>query len=187
MFVRTHAASTYFVMTFAISWSAAFLAIGHDGGMSGTTPASDPRFASALIGMLLGPSLSGLVLTAFVSGNAGLRQYLSQLRTWRTDATSYGVAIVFAPLVMTVTLLLLSLGSPAFIPGILLADQKVALLTVSLAVGLSAGIFEELGWTGFAIPTLRQRHGGCDSHRDAACPRADAPRSTSCEIFPLAN
>jgi membrane protease YdiL (CAAX protease family) len=158
-FVRTHAASTYFVLTFAISWSAAFLAVGNTGGMSGTTPASDPRFAYAMIGMLLGPSLSGLFLTAFVSGGAGLRQYLSRLLTWRADATSWVVAVLIAPLVMAATLLVLSLVSPAFMPGILSTDQKSALLAVSLAVGLSAGIFEELGWTGFAIPTLRQRHG----------------------------
>src|SRR4029453_8292415 len=25
-------------------------------------------------------------------------------------------------------------------------------------VGLSAGVFEELGWTGFAVPMLRRRH-----------------------------
>ena len=50
-------------------------------------------------------------------------------------------------------------ASPAFLPGIFTSDDKTSLLLVGLAVGLSAGVFEELGWTGFAIPTLRRRYG----------------------------
>ena len=60
---------------------------------------------------------------------------------------------------MTATLLALSLTSPAFLPGIFTSDDKASILLVGLAVGLSAGVFEELGWTGFAIPTLRRRYG----------------------------
>jgi membrane protease YdiL (CAAX protease family) len=33
------------------------------------------------------------------------------------------------------------------------------LLLVGIAYGLAAGILEETGWTGFAIPRLRLRHG----------------------------
>jgi membrane protease YdiL (CAAX protease family) len=29
----------------------------------------------------------------------------------------------------------------------------------SLVIALMAGVFEELGWTGFAVPALRRRHG----------------------------
>jgi membrane protease YdiL (CAAX protease family) len=60
---------------------------------------------------------------------------------------------------MAATLLALSLASPQFLPGIHMSDQRGTILLVGLAVGLSAGVFEELGWTGFAIPTLRRRHG----------------------------
>jgi len=53
----------------------------------------------------------------------------------------------------------LSLTSPVFLPGIFTSDNKATLLLSGIAGGLTAGIFEELGWTGFAIPRLRQRHG----------------------------
>jgi uncharacterized protein len=74
-------------------------------------------------------------------------------------ANGYAVALLIAPVLMTATLVALSFVSPAFLPGLVTTDHKTSLLLVSLAVGVSAGIFEELGWTGFAVPTLRRRHG----------------------------
>jgi uncharacterized protein len=65
----------YFALTFAISWGGGLVAIDGAGGMRGTTPASDPRFVYALIAMLAGPSVTGIVLTAPVHGRAGLRAF----------------------------------------------------------------------------------------------------------------
>jgi membrane protease YdiL (CAAX protease family) len=53
----------------------------------------------------------------------------------------------------------LSLASPEFLPGILVADDKTGLLLLGLAAAMTAGFFEELGWTGFAIPRLKRHHG----------------------------
>jgi hypothetical protein len=44
----------------------------------------------------------------------------------------------------------LSLVSPDFLPRIVTASDKAYLVLMGIAVGLVAGIFEELGWTGFA-------------------------------------
>jgi membrane protease YdiL (CAAX protease family) len=156
-FIRRHPVAAYFGLTFVISWSGALLAIGSAGGMRGTTPGSDPRFAYAVMAMLAGPSVTGLLLTALFHGGSGLREFVSRLLTWRVGAAWYAVALLTAPLTMTATLLALSFISPAFLPGIFTSDDKVSLLLVSLAVGVSAGVFEEVGWTGFAIPTLRRR------------------------------
>ena len=158
-FVAKHPALVYFALTFAISWGGALVAIGGSGGMGGTTPTSDPRFVYALIAMLAGPSVTGILLTAFVHGRAGLHELVSRLIKWRVGARWYAIALLTAPVVMTATLLALSSTSPAFLPGIFTSDHKASLLLVGLAVGLSAGVFEEPGWTGFAIPTLRRRHG----------------------------
>ena len=158
-FVTKHPAPVYFALTFAISWGGALMAIGGSGGMGGTTPTSDPRFVYALIAMLAGPSVTGILLTILVYGRAGLREFVSRLIKWRVGAGWYAIAVLTAPLVMTATLLALSLTSPAFLPGAFTSNDKASLLLVSLAVGLSAGVFEELGWTGFAIPTLRQGYG----------------------------
>ena len=50
------------------------------------------------------------------------------------------------------------LTSPVYLPGIFITDDKATVLLSGIA-GLTAGIFEELGWTGFAIPRMRLRYG----------------------------
>jgi uncharacterized protein len=157
-FVTRHPVPVYFAATFAISWGTALAAIGGSGGMRGTTPGSDPRFVYALIAMLAGPSVTGILLTALVYGRTGLIEFRSRLLKWRVAVAWYAVALLTAPVLMTATLLALSFTSPAFLPGIVTSDQAASILLIGLAVGLSAGVFEELGWTGFATPTLRRRY-----------------------------
>ena len=62
----------------------------------------------------------------------------------------YAVALLTTPLLMITTLLGLSLTSRAFLPGILISDDKTSLVTLGLAVGLAAGLFEEPGGRGSA-------------------------------------
>jgi membrane protease YdiL (CAAX protease family) len=108
--------------------------------------------------MIVGPSVAGLLMTGRVQGRAGYRTLLARLLKWRVGGRWYAVALLTAPLLILATLWALSLRSPAYLPAILTTDDKVSLLLAGLVVGLVAGIFEELGWTGFAIPELRRRH-----------------------------
>ena len=132
-FIRNHPVLTCFALTFAMSWGGALLAIGERGAMQGTTPTSDPRFVYALIAMLAGLSLTGILLTALVHGHAGLGLLLSRLLNWRVGARWYAVALLTAPLLMVTTLLALSPISPAFLPGILSSDHKASLVMVGHA------------------------------------------------------
>jgi membrane protease YdiL (CAAX protease family) len=43
-------------------------------------------------------------------------------------------------------------------PPLFAADDKAALLLTSLAAGVLGAPFEEIGWTGFAVPRLRLRY-----------------------------
>jgi membrane protease YdiL (CAAX protease family) len=56
-------------------------------------------------------------------------------------------------------LYLLTRTSPAYLPAIIAADDKISLLITGSVMGLAVGFFEELGWTGFVVPRLRQRYG----------------------------
>jgi membrane protease YdiL (CAAX protease family) len=57
----------------------------------------------------------------------------------------------------TVVLLTLSQISPQFLPRLFTSDDKGFLLQFSLVAALLVGVFEELGWTGFAVHTMLKR------------------------------
>jgi uncharacterized protein len=158
-FINRHSVATYFALTFAISWGGALLAIGGSGGLAGTSPTSDPRFPFAVLAMLAGPSVAGILLTGLVHGKVGLHAFLSRLLNWRVGPRWYAVALFTAPLLWIVTLIALLLTSSMFLPSIFTSTDKPGLILVGLAVALGAGIFEELGWTGFAIPQVSRRYG----------------------------
>ena len=157
-FVKSHPLLTYFALAFAISWGGVLIVVG-PGGIPGTTEQLETLFTSVYLAMLVGPSVAGLLLTGLVHGRAGFRELLSRLLRWRVGARWYVVALVTAPLSVMAVLLALSLASPEFLPGIFTTTGKATLLLMGVAVGLGAGIFEELGWTGFAIPGMRPRYG----------------------------
>jgi len=158
-FIRRHPVLNYFALTFAISWGGVLLVIGGPSRLPATNGQFEMLFPIAILAMLAGPSFAGLLLTGLVYGRAGFRELLSRLLRWRVGARWYAVALLTAPIVMTAVLLALSFFSPQFLPGILVSDDKVSHVMFGLAVGLVAGLFEELGWTGFATPRLRLHYG----------------------------
>lgn len=158
-FTKKHPVPSYFALVFAISWGG-LLAIGGPGGTSsGTAWQSNPQLALMILAMLSGPSVAGLLLTGLVTGKAGFRQLLSQLLRGRVGARWYAVALLSAPLVYTAVYFALSLVSPVYLPTLLTTSDKAPLLLSAVAAGLGVGLFEELGWTGFAVPRLRLRYG----------------------------
>jgi membrane protease YdiL (CAAX protease family) len=111
------------------------------------------------VAMLAGPSVAGVLMTSLVSGRAGLREVLARLLTWRVGGRWYAVALLTAPFLVMAVSLALSLLSREFLPAVFMTNDKAPLLLSGLAAGVIVGIFEELGWTGFAIPRMRRRHG----------------------------
>ena len=157
-FVQRHPLPIYYILTFAISWGGIMMVVG-PGGILGSEEIPEDLMPLVYVATLAGPSVAGILLTALVYGRAGLRDLLSRLLRWRVGVRWYAVALLTAPLSMLAVLFALSLVSPEFLPGIVSAGDKGALLLTGLAAGLMVGIFEELGWTGFAVPRLRLRYG----------------------------
>jgi membrane protease YdiL (CAAX protease family) len=158
-FIKKYSVLIYFALTFTISWGGLLAIGGHGGTSSGTAWQSDPRLPLMILAMLGGPSVAGILLTTLVYGRTGLREVLSRLLKWRVGTGWYVVAVLTAPLVYTVVHIALSLVSPVYLPTLLSTGDKTSLLLSAVAVGLGVGLFEELGWTGFAIPELRRRYG----------------------------
>jgi membrane protease YdiL (CAAX protease family) len=153
-FIKMHPLPIYFTLAFAISWGAILISVGPDG-----IPATADQIVVLVMAMLLGPSVAGILLTGLASGREGFRELVSRLLNWRVSARWYAVALLTAPLSTAGVLLALSLFSPRFLPAIFTSDDKATLLLMWIVGGLMVGFFEELGWTGFAIPRMRMKYG----------------------------
>jgi membrane protease YdiL (CAAX protease family) len=158
-FIERHPLVVYFVLVFTISWGGLLWAAGGPGGIPVAPDRVDTLLPGVVLSVLAGPSVAGLLLTALVDGSAGLRAVLARLVGWRVGPRWYVWALLSAPLLMGGLLLALSLVSPVFRPGVVTSPEPASFLRFGIVVGLSAGFFEELGWTGFALPRLRRRYG----------------------------
>jgi uncharacterized protein len=118
-FIKSRPVLGYFALVFAISWGGVLLELG-PGGIPATNKAQfETLFPIAILAMVAGPSVAGILFTGLVYGKTGLREFGSLLLRWRVDARWYAVALLTAPLVFTTVLLTLSLTSPVFLPSIL--------------------------------------------------------------------
>ncbi|PWB69909.1 MAG: hypothetical protein C3F07_18380 [Anaerolineales bacterium] len=151
-FVRERPLSTYFIMTFIISWGAVLMLVGLDG-----VPVDPDQAVTLGMAILLGPSITSILLTGIVYGKTGFRELGSRLFKWHIGLNWYAVAILTAPLTTAVVLLVLSLFSSEYIPGIFTSEDRATTLLTGILAGLFVGFFEELGWTGFAIPRMKAR------------------------------
>lgn len=147
---------TYFALTFAISWSG-LLIVGGAGFLAGSSWETDPQFLPAIQTMLLGPSVAGILCTILLSGASGLRELIGRLIRWRVRGRWYAAALFSAPLIQGSVLMALSFSAPLYLPPIITSSERADLLLPAIAYGIVGGLMEELGWTGFAIPRLREQ------------------------------
>ena len=152
---------TYYALVFAISWDGILILAGGPSGI----PTNEEQFELLIPWIMLlwfaGPSVAGIVLTGLVYGKEGFRNLLTRMTRWRVGTHWYAVALLTAPLLYVGVSLALLLSSPEYLPGILATRDKASVLLFGIAYGLiGGGLLEELGWTGFAVPTLlRMRYG----------------------------
>jgi membrane protease YdiL (CAAX protease family) len=157
-FVKNHRLLSFYALVFAIGWGGILILAGGPGGI----PTNEEQFERLMPWMMLvwlaGPSVAGILLTGLVYGREGFRNLLSRMRRWRVAARWYALALLTAPLLYVGVSLVLLLTSPEYLPGILATSDKVSLLLMGIGYGLlGGGLLEELGWTGFATPTLLRR------------------------------
>jgi membrane protease YdiL (CAAX protease family) len=120
--------------------------------LSGKTPVPSSSFVMFPL-LVVGVGVTGLVLTALTAGVPGVRDLLSAMRRWRLG--QWALAFLIPPLGITGVLLgLRLLGSSAYAQAL-----TPGFVLVGLGIGLVAGFFEEIGWTGFAYTRMSARFG----------------------------
>src|SRR5215213_6134110 len=97
-FLKSHPLLSYFALTFAITWGLFVLAVGGPGGIPATKEEFTTLPLGAILAVLVGPSVSGIVLTGLVHGRAGFRDLFIRMRRWRVGSRWYAVALLPAPL-----------------------------------------------------------------------------------------
>ena len=108
---------------------------------------------------LLGPVLSGFIMTALTEGGPGIRRLLRRIVLWRVGLVWYLFTLIGLPLVMALATIIVR-------PEALGSFQTLAPLSVLPYLGafvfmavIGGPLFEEPGWSGFALPRLQQSYG----------------------------
>jgi membrane protease YdiL (CAAX protease family) len=147
--LRRHPLIVFFVLAYAITWPGWWLEV-----------------AGSQLGALLGyfgPAIAAILVASIAGGRERLGELLARLFRWRVPFRWVLVAVLLPPGSALVALAIPILAGNATYraePGLLaslLPELGLVLLFGSLyGVVVAAG--EELGWRGYALPKLLQRH-----------------------------
>jgi len=164
-----HQVLSYYFVTFLISWGGLVLILGSPDRI--TSRPSNVPFLPLYLVTVAGPAIAGILMNALCCGSNGYRDFFSRLIRWRVQGKWYAAALLIAPFTVFATLLVLSLFSPVFLPGIfssgdnpvasmfgLPGRDKITLLLFVSLLGVFNGFVEEVGWTGFVTSRLNLNH-----------------------------
>ncbi|MGH9741713.1 MAG: CPBP family intramembrane glutamic endopeptidase [Candidatus Acidiferrum sp.] len=146
-FIRRHPVVSYFLLTYTISWTGAFLLVAPKLLRGEPIPKLDGILMFPI--MLLGPSIAGIALTRFLDGKPGLKDLFARMRKARLEPRWFAALLIPPILIFALLFCLKSFVSPVFSPNCFL---------MGILFGVPAGFFEEIGWMGFAFPKMNLAH-----------------------------
>ena len=155
LLIKKHALLLYFVLAFVVSWGIVALIVGPD-IINPWTKAAPNIIPLVVMTFLLGPPISGLLMTALVSGKEGFRDYAHRLFKTKINIRWY-TALLIAPFSLIISNLILSQFSEKYVLTAFTGGEGEVTLSFTFIGALLGGLMEELGWTGFAIPRMLRR------------------------------
>jgi membrane protease YdiL (CAAX protease family) len=152
--------TSFFVLAYALSWLAWSPWFLSEAG-TGLLPFDGGRFSTLLniAALVLGPTLSALLVTGASDGREGVRRLLGRVVLWRVGLRWYAFVLLGISAIVLVSALVMPGAFASFdasaVPSVLF------LYVVAGLFFLFAGgpFFEEIGWRGFALPRLQGRYG----------------------------
>ncbi len=145
--IRTHHVFSYFVITFAISWMGALLVAAPQ--LMRHAPLSKTTGIVMFPAMLLGPSLTGVILARVVDGKSGIRDLSYRIFARRIAARWYAALLVPPTLILVLLFCLERFVS---------SDYRPNWFLIGIFFGVPAGLIEEIGWTGYVFPKMRSEN-----------------------------
>ncbi|GAA1280811.1 CPBP family intramembrane glutamic endopeptidase [Arthrobacter pascens] len=132
----------FFVLAFLISWLLWPLTL--------LNPESSPLIP-------IGPAVAAVLVAGFSGGKAALLRLLRQLGRWRVPVHWYALSLGLpCALVVASAALTVAGGAPA--PDLGPNPGWFMLIGTFASTLVVVGLFEELGWRGYALPLLQQNH-----------------------------
>ena len=145
----------YFLLTFSFSWLMFLPGLLTYYGVLNLSSQAVRSFA---IAGLLGPILSGFIMTGVIEGWPGISRLLRRIVRWRVGLRWYLFALIGLPAVMVLATII----RPGALESLDVSAQPITLayLKAFVCMAIMGGpLFEEPGWTGFAQPRLQQMYG----------------------------
>ncbi len=150
-----HPLVSYFLIAFGFSW---LMFLPGPLMYYGVISLSDDVVRLLAITGLLGPILSGFIMTAVTEGWPGITRLLRRMVCWRVGIRWYVFALVGLPVTIVLATFIRPGASESFDISArpFLLDYPRAFISMALIGG---PLFEEPGWTGFAQPRLQRLYG----------------------------
>lgn len=164
--ITQHPLLAFFVIAFAGEWIAFLPLVLAQNGL-GLLPYTIPEVGGPFpvsyyfvaLAAILSTTLASFTVTAIIAGKAGVRQLLRRYVLWRVGLRWYLLVLVGVPLIqLAFSSVFLGIAPlTAFIQRWPL--YFTTFLPQVLIIGIATQIWEEGGWSGFAVPNLQQRFG----------------------------
>ena len=148
---KEHSLRNYFILAFLFPIVGTLLVTLIDGLQTGlvTTNQVSPLALVVIFSMVHAPTVAAMIVAYRDEGFLGIRKLFRQLKHWKYDLNWYLKALLIFPLSILGALLVLSLFSPSFTP--------VFSFSIFTGAVFLSSLWEEIGWTGYALPRMLQR------------------------------